>query len=80
MRKAERLPAPVWRTKPSKRSVAAVRDRVGPHAADALSRDKVTWRTVADVLAATRRKPLPATNEDVQRHVEKSRAVAYCIA
>ena len=72
-RKADPIPDPVWRTKPSRRSVAAVTARLGAEAAGALARARIEWRPAAEVLREANRSPLPLDDPDVARHIRKVR-------
>jgi hypothetical protein len=68
---AARLPEINWRSRPSRRCLAAVRDRLGPEAADRLTHARVRWESARDVLNG--REPLPMTNSDVEQHLVKVR-------
>jgi len=73
-RKADPIPDPIWRTQPSKRSLAAVTARLGPEAAGAVARARIEWRPAAEVLREANRSPLPLDDPDVARHIGKVRA------
>ena len=72
-RKADPVPDPIWRTQPSKRSLAAVTARLGPEAAGSLARARIEWRPAAEVLREANRSPLPLDDPDVARHIGKVR-------